>query len=277
MKFQLKALVAALALVAVAAPAQATIANSATGSSSLILTLLDNAANVSASFDLGYDYNSFAESIVTSGPSAANINWNLSSDVNYASAWNSFTAVANLSTAHWAIFAGDNTVPGGKGMIVTYSTLPATNVLNSELNTQLGNFDTYLTGPIAGTVGGNAALGNHSIVANGADFTTNANANAYAGSAKAYNLDGKVGTKGPVTWGNFDQSLGVVKLSLGTSRVVSDVYANSVGASSFTMGADGALVFAAPVAAVPEADTSAMMLIGLGLMGFVSRRRKNVA
>ena len=31
------------------------------------------------------------------------------------------------------------------------------------------------------------------------------------------------------------------------------------------------------VAAVPEADTSAMLLMGAGVMGFMARRRKQVA
>jgi len=31
------------------------------------------------------------------------------------------------------------------------------------------------------------------------------------------------------------------------------------------------------VAAVPEADTSAMLLMGAGVMGFIARRRKQVA
>lgn len=40
---------------------------------------------------------------------------------------------------------------------------------------------------------------------------------------------------------------------------------------SFTVGIDGA---APPVAAVPEPETWALMLGGVGLLGLVSRRRR---
>ncbi len=40
-------------------------------------------------------------------------------------------------------------------------------------------------------------------------------------------------------------------------------------------GFDYSRSYAAQVTAVPEPETSAMMLMGLGLMGFVARRRKN--
>jgi hypothetical protein len=49
--------------------------------------------------------------------------------------------------------------------------------------------------------------------------------------------------------------------------------ANTVG-DVWNLSSSGALTYtAAAVAAVPEADTSAMFLAGLGLMGFVARRR----
>ena len=38
---------------------------------------------------------------------------------------------------------------------------------------------------------------------------------------------------------------------------------------AFTVGLNG------PVGAVPEPETYAMLLAGLGMMGFVARRRKN--
>ena len=46
---------------------------------------------------------------------------------------------------------------------------------------------------------------------------------------------------------------------------------------SYTMSLAANYVFATSVTPVPEADTSAMLLMGAGLMGFMARRRKQVA
>lgn len=272
MNFKMKALVAAVALTASmsasAAMTQSAFQSGSTskiGDSSLILTLIDNNNSISATFDLGYSYSTFAESLVATGP---NLLWDLASNADYSAAWTSFTSGANLANSHWAIFAGDNfgTGAGAKGMIVTYTTLPLQNVTTSELGTQLSGMDVYIAD--------NSPLGNHLAVSNGANTTVLGT--EWAGQSGAYNADGKVGLKGPVTWGSFDQSLGVVKFLGGatvTSRLTSDVYANQFGASAFALTSNGALTYTNAVAAVPEADTWAMLLAGLGLMGFIARRR----
>jgi hypothetical protein len=48
---------------------------------------------------------------------------------------------------------------------------------------------------------------------------------------------------------------------------------------TWNLSSGGQLTYTAvaAVAAVPEADTSAMMLMGLGLMGFIARRRRTQA
>jgi MYXO-CTERM domain-containing protein len=43
--------------------------------------------------------------------------------------------------------------------------------------------------------------------------------------------------------------------------------------SKFNLNANGTLSFASPVSAVPEADTWAMLLAGLGMLGAMVRRR----
>lgn len=271
MNFKMKAVVAAIALTA-SMSASADLTQSAfqagstskIGDSSLILTLIDNSNSISATFDLGYSYSSFAESLVTA-PAGPNLVWDLAGNANYAAAWSSFTSTANLAGSHWAVFAGDNngTGAGAKGMIVTYTSLPAQTVLTTELSTQLAGMDVYIAD--------NASLGNHASVAAGGNTTVLGT--EWAGQSGAYNANGMVGNKGPVTWGSFDQSLGVVKFTSAASvgaRVASDVYANQFGASQFKLGSNGQLVFTAPV---PEADTWAMLLAGLGLMGFIARRR----
>ena len=82
-----KALAAALALVA-ALPAQAAIAPGSTGNGELVLTVWDQVANISATFDLGKSYSEFSiagtafpNSGVTANDTA--FSWNLSTDAGY--------------------------------------------------------------------------------------------------------------------------------------------------------------------------------------------------
>ncbi|HAJ72016.1 MAG TPA: hypothetical protein DCO68_08035, partial [Methylophilaceae bacterium] len=86
MKFQLKALAAALVLAA-AVPAHATVATAASGNSSLILTVLDTVAGVSATFDLGKSYSDFNQ-VATAGVAvatpAATMQVNLASAADYS-------------------------------------------------------------------------------------------------------------------------------------------------------------------------------------------------
>ncbi|HSI95464.1 MAG TPA: PEP-CTERM sorting domain-containing protein [Methylophilaceae bacterium] len=266
MNFKMKALVAAVALTA-SMSASAAMTNSGSGDSSLILTLLDNQNNISAAFDLGMSYSTFQAPAVTA--SGTTFTWDLANNANYSAAWDNFLTVASgLTGDHWAVFAGDNlgTGAGAKGMVVSYAS--GTSLFTSELASGLGLFDGYINA--------NNSIGNHSAVADGSSSATAGN--AFAESAAAYGTNGKIAGKGQiVTWGLFDQSLNVASFtssaSVGTQAVRVD-YANAAGAATFTMSSNGVLTYAAPtISAVPEADSWAMLLAGLGLMGFIARRR----
>src|SRR5450830_613801 len=69
--------------------------------------------------------------------------------------------------------------------------------------------------------------------------------------------------------------------SSGASYIASDVAPNPLALTAFNSGSgynNSPMNFALQVdavAAVPEADSYAMLLAGLGLLGFISRRRKN--
>ena len=71
--------------------------------------------------------------------------------------------------------------------------------------------------------------------------------------------------------------------ALGTSMQMAVLNVKSTGGTNVTQAFDGVtasldskgdLTFSAPVAAVPEADTYAMLLAGLGAMGVIVRRRR---
>jgi hypothetical protein len=268
MKFQLKALAAALALVAVAVPAQAAVDTNASGNGSFILTVLDKVANVSATFDLGKNYFDFNQSAAAGAVSSVtdsgtSFSWDLNSS-NYSSAWTSFLSVANLANTTYAITAGDNngfgsTAAGSRGYITTY--VSAGTGTTTNLLTALANMDLYVanTGVVAGSTLNSAA--------DGAAFTT---------PATGYYAANKNFGTGVVTVGAIGTSLGVAQ-TLSTAANLSQATTNIFGnGAQFTLATNGALSYTTnPIvtAPVPEADTWAMMMVGLGLMGFMARRR----
>ena len=265
MKFKLKALVASLALVA-ALPASAAMTTSGSGNSSLILTIFDATSSTSATFDLGYSLQSFVQS--------ADNSWNLSTNANYSAAWASFAAGANMATAQYAVFAGDALGSGvGAQSMFTTGSGTMTAISTSTLTTALSSFDVYINA--------NNGRDNHNVggVADGASFNTSGNGNAYAGVSSAYGgNNGKVGAYGADANGLVGTDLNVWNLLSGaTSFANTSVTKLSVYGFNpyFNLSSAGDLSYVA-VAAVPEADASAMMLAGLGLMGFIARRRKSV-
>ncbi len=260
MKFQLKALAAALVLSASSLSAQAAMDLSSTGNGSFVLSVW-NADLGSATFDLGYNYNSFAD-LVSQGT------FDLTAG-NYASAW-SFISAASSAPTYWAVFAGDNAgtarTKGSFGFFTTANSTDGMSQLQSTASVNTGvlaNMDTYIGAA-------NNAPGNHSTVANGANIST-LTANSGAGSAGAYGT-GKAGAAGPFARAELDQSQQMLQiLSQGTAAPTANFMANATGNNyTFKLSSAGLLY----VTALPEADSYAMLLAGLGVLGLVARRRK---
>ena len=268
MKFQLKVLAAALVLSASSLSAQAAMETATSnGNGSFILSVW-NAELGSATFDLGYNYNT-----ISNLTGQADLNGSLTMDMtagNYANAW-SFISVASTAPTYWAIFAGDNVgtarTIGSRGY---YTTANSTNGMDQMLATAqvtnvLGNMDIYIG------AANNVATGNHSSVDDGANTST-LTANSGAGSAFAYGTTGKPGSAGPRASAELGDSLQMLHiLTQGTSAPTASFIANSTGNNyTFTLATNGLLT----VTAVPEADSYAMLLAGLGVLGLVARRRK---
>ncbi|CAF0849813.1 unnamed protein product [Rotaria sordida] len=270
MKFQLKAMVAALAFSAVSMSAQAAIDLGSTGNGSFVLSLWNQASGTSATFDLGVNYSSFSD--LTSG------SINLAAG-NYASAWNTFNAASTTGTTLWSIFAGDVGLLGGEtartagayGFYTTSNslnldTLPATQSVFNVIK----NMDTY--------IGANNNLGNHNSVANGA---STASLNEAAGAGSVYGT-GAAGGAGPASGAAFGSSQQIVHVLNGAATRTESLpptasfAANATGANyTFTLSSAGLLSVGGNVTTpVPEADSYAMLLAGLGVIGLVARRRK---
>lgn len=277
MKFQLKALAAAMVLAA-AVPAQAASDFASTGNSGMSLVVFDATNNVSALFDLGKSYSDFSvigSSFADSNVDAlgTNFSWDLTSG-SYATGWTTFLSSANIANLQYAVLGGDNnagTAAGNKGIISTLNTVTGSlvSVPNTVLNNQLGRWDLFLAD--AQTDNG-TVYQNHTLVDNGASVgfgDVNSNTQRY------FDNTGKNNAAGPISVGNIGQSLAVYQQVNSTSFLnpgVSTVFANN---AAFTLGANGTLTFTTdPIVQVPEADTWAMMLLGLGFMGFAARRKQ---
>jgi hypothetical protein len=265
MSFKLKALVASLALVA-AFPASAAIATASSGNSSFVLSLIDEASGKSATFDLGVNYNTFAL--------GSNQTFNVSTG-DYAAAWTEFWANSSAATTEYAVYASKNigTFAGSRAIITTAGTQDGMSLVdNSTLSDQIGLFDTYL--------GFNNAISSHNnpLVPNGGSYGVDGD-EWFAGNSYAYSA-GSIAGYGNDATGAIGSDLNLWNVVRGTGGNGGDAVVTQLGTSYFNLSSAGVLsyVAAAPeaVAAVPEADTSAMMLAGLGLMGFIARRRKSV-
>ena len=270
MKFQLKALAAALALVA-AVPAQAAYDTAVSGNSSLILSVYDTVANVSAVFDLGKNYSdfnvagaSFANSGITNP--GTSLSWNLASG-DYSTAWSQFLTIATLPNIKYVVGAMDNTGSGagGRGLISTYASF-ATNPTTGQLGTIASNFDTMVG---ANTIASAVLFENHSIVANGSSVANSGQPYApnFYGNSKNFGL-------GPIAIGAIGSDLGVFQYTSAATTFVTPTLTVFGNGAKFNLANNGSLVYSTTAAPIPEADTWAMMLLGLGFMGFVARRKQ---
>lgn len=265
MNFKMNALVAAVAMTASMSASAAMTENSfqagsisKTGDSSLILTLLDNTNNISMTVDLGFSHSSFDRD--------SNFSWDITSG-DYADAWNSFWTTANAATTQWAVVSGDKNGTGaGAQSLFTTAQGSLTLEKTSVLTTALGGFDGYISQ--------NNLIGNHQAVANGASIAMAGNP-AYGGNV--YGTTGYYAGKFGDTNGALDSNLNVWLINSASTSFASTTggqYATVAAFNPyFNLSSTGGLTYTAAVAAVPEADSWAMLLAGLGLMGFIARRR----
>ncbi|MCB5186039.1 PEP-CTERM sorting domain-containing protein [Methylobacillus gramineus] len=260
MNIKMKALVAAaVAVMSVSGAANAALTSGIAGDGGLVLTLLDRSSGASATFDLGFSYSTFAAGGVDSASSAS---WSLTGG-DYASAWNEFFSLANANNVVWNVASTDNlglnTTVGTKGFITTYrdgATLPT--VRTNQISTLATAFDKYVDAA--------AKTGNHGSVENGASVATSGS--AYASTAL---LGDKINNVGPLATARLDNSQGVVQYVTGLGALGFETPV--VYDATFNLSANGVLTYA--VAAVPEPETYALLLAGLGLVGVAARRRKS--
>ena len=273
MKLQQK-LLAALLAVAFTGGAHAAIDNSNSGNGSLFLGVIDLTGQVSATFDLGINMDSFQPG------STSFQSWSLNA-TNFGTAWTQFitAAGANLSGAQYLIGAMDSTGAAvGNDRYLSTSSSNLSLSSNQPANSQLLGFANGGTQGVDLHINGANLLGTHGAQADGANFATVTDGAAYVGNASGFGTSGRWNNnQSPfVAWGNVNTALSFY--SFATSSTSGLAKAAQVAYTDFTQdfflnSTTGVLTYGVQVAAIPEADTWAMFAAGLLVVGAIARRR----
>jgi len=267
MNFKLKALVAAVAMAA-SMSASADVAMAQSGNGEMTFQIWD--ATVGSESSYTFDTGATLTSIF-SGVSTNSIwTYDFAADTTYTNWLGSLSAAAQ-SGLQWNVSAGDNV--GAQAYLTTAQTTfdnftGSTSFTNSQARSLGTALDIYLGGVNAATPGTSVAT-NSSVQING-----KANV-GYAG-----NLGGNWGNKQTLintagfmgTVSNVSELNKIAAVATGGASTPSTWTQQKFGGNDYTAKFNGSNLV---ISAVPEADTSAMMLAGLGLMGFIARRRSS--
>lgn len=253
-------LIAAAAALVLSGAANAAIDTGTDGAGDFFLTMWDGSN--SYTLDLNLQQNTFASDVAA--PGGYSFSLNLLGDALF----NSFIAGANLASLSWNLTAVES--QGARTLTQTYSTLPSTGVSNDNGRTMVSGVQAF-----AGLVNnGMTAQGS----ANSAVFA--ANTPGYANNPLGQNPFGgnnggllNFNNSGSLANNSFATGLGLVNMAIAATGTANAVYSpvmDALSAVRVYIGPDYTL----HIAAVPEPETYAMLLAGLGLMGAIARRRR---
>ncbi len=287
MKVKLNALAFAAAAVLASAGAHAiTLPSTPPGSGSVVFVAMDATSNVavpgtpgiSLTIDLGLTLTDFLPLVAGVSSAAGSLSaagsnqaWDFASNAAFSAAFNAFkSAVAATpgDTYTWGVFAADRvsgTTLSPGNVVANYNFIATGNsnaalagLTSAKMGAITGQIDTFMIGTtgVAGTY------------TSGGGFLGTAIRNNFGGQlpANVWSILAAPGATQSFTWANQQPTTKVYSLG--------DAY--GVGAASdnpatFTFTDAGVLTYS--ISAVPEPGTYAMLLAGLGVFGFIARRR----
>lgn len=260
MKFSLKTLAAAVVMAAAATGAQADIITGTAGNGELFFNIWD--ANGSYTRGLNVQVNSFETGLAAAG----NLDMMWTSD----SLLNTWLATADVATLKWNVVGNDT--QAANRLLTTYTTPEmAVTQQNDVIRTAGSNITTFL----------NAV---NPIMANtpGASMTAAAGTAAYAGLASfGEKINNKLNfsNAGSVANNSFASGLGFMRIDALASGIAKSGYNEYMdGSTAVNVWLDSAnTLHIGAVATVPEPESYAMLLAGLGMVGFMARRRNKRA
>ncbi|MFD1123497.1 PEP-CTERM sorting domain-containing protein [Methylophilus flavus] len=251
MKFQVKALIAALALTA-SGVASATNVPS-TGNGSLFLTIFDRTSNSALVVDTGYFYSTLNEIGTDNADSNFDSsNSSFSFDLSANAAFQSFIGGANLSTTYYNVFAGDQlgagSAAGARGMITSYDLVNYPNAPESVAISKA---------PLVTAVG----AFNQLVYQNNDPFTYFANDNN--------------GNQGPTSIALLGGEMSLYQTVQKQSNGAGDNFFFNNTKVTFTNAGLLTISSVQTTLPVPEPESYALLALGLGVVAAAARRRKS--
>jgi len=276
MKFNIKAIAAAVALVATGA-AHADLTSAANGNSSFALVAFNTTTHAYFVRDLGTNLNSFLPNNITTGSGDGGVTGNKTPEaglnVTWAGdqSWTDWLSAQTASAVKWTVTAGDSAGTSGTSnvqrVLVAESQASTSNPNPSNTTVRTGATNvTALANLVNGTFSGTSATGTFS-----------------AAVQAAYESNNNFGAE---TLGSLgvSSSLYYIAATAGTlansALVTLRGYANSLNTATLTLASNGTLTYdlqPAVTSAVPLPDSIWMMGVGLLAVGGMVRRRKAAA
>jgi hypothetical protein len=278
MKAKFTALAGALALAGFTGGAHAAIATGSDGNGELYLAVWDSIGQTSYTRDLGVRMNDFLEDEAlgsTGLVTALGYTQTWANDSVWAS-WTSGMTDAQKANLVWDVTASDNAGTTAAHQLRYLSTsvndVEGNNTFKPA-NSQLSNF---------GNVGANytPAVNNLTPAPENQNFAANVSSIATAADGFAYFNTGNRGSDWGTaaapftTTGAIGSAMNFFYITRsstnGLAKSLVLAYDNAYGRATFNLGANGDLVYLAPV---PEAETWALLGLGLIGVGALARRR----
>lgn len=276
MKLKLTALAGAVALALGAGQASASIIPADTGDSEMVLSVWDAARNTSYTLDLGFFQSTLTPAGVSSQSgtisNSGSLVMSFAPDALLTQFLADSSANGSLGSVLWNVVGGDGTglTLNTRKILVTAQSTVTEATIEALNNVQMGNMLTAFNNYVAQV----NTVGTHPTATNGSNIEvvgdSQDNDFAYAGSGAWSTAFGGNGNFNNAA--GLDQGLNFWSLSNGStssSKISATQFFGAPGPALWTLASDGTLTFAA----VPEAETWALLGLGLLGAGAVARRR----